>query len=153
MKLSCHHENLEVRPVFMATIAFMSWNDTMDLLKSMDQQQILAFFVDFMANFPFYILESGSHNLLLLNRQSVKKLDDEVNFLNQYVVPQISRTASHSANYTEIVFAWDTDVVSQYKLVTIGNYFGVVRLVATVFLAAERLYAFSCNFKAIMSNN
>ncbi|XP_075251987.1 uncharacterized protein LOC142344288 isoform X2 [Convolutriloba macropyga] len=142
-RISCHHPNVTERPIFVAAFLAMTMTEVIEIVTNPDPTYAFRFYEEYMDNIPMYVVEGGSLNSILLSKNIMQKLHDDVTYLNTFIQPFISRTEGMSENMTEFVVSWETDVYQHSKEIKMGNYMNVVKMAATAALAAERLHAFS----------
>ena len=141
LKVNCTHPDFPRLPVFISTVLSMSAEDIQTLMRNPDPDYVFEFYKSFMANHRFFLSPSGSYNRLLLTRRVLQKYGADVTFLNTYTDKQYSSTRSASVDYTEFDIAWDSDIFLHAKELKVVKPLGIVRLIATMLLAAERMSA------------
>ena len=69
--IRCQHDDLAMRPVFVGSIGTITWEQMLEIFTNPDPNYVFNFFLTYMADFPLYVMEGGSRNLVLLNRKKL----------------------------------------------------------------------------------
>ena len=79
--------------------------------------------------------------MIKLSETQFVNSDGTVERESRFINSEVSSTANANESMSQIVLLWDSDVCKKVSIVKTGSLLGMLKMIATLLLASERVYA------------